>query len=116
MEIVRPFTVTVNASKTSPKLNVAPFAAVHVAGKSNVVVYVPRPEAFCRAGIAGHGFRPSRSRSTRSLRVCAAAAPNVVVYGFAGCQSSAERCHSTRSEEHTSELQSRQYLVCRLLL
>src|SRR3712207_7896836 len=24
--------------------------------------------------------------------------------------------HSTRSEEHTSELQSRQYLVCRLLL
>src|SRR3712207_7394472 len=25
-------------------------------------------------------------------------------------------CISTRSEEHTSELQSRQYLVCRLLL
>src|SRR3712207_6940447 len=25
-------------------------------------------------------------------------------------------CHSGRSEEHTSELQSRQYLVCRLLL
>src|SRR5258707_3607466 len=25
-------------------------------------------------------------------------------------------CHDTRSEEHTSELQSRQYLVCRLLL
>src|SRR3712207_8885786 len=24
--------------------------------------------------------------------------------------------HATRSEEHTSELQSRQYLVCRLLL
>src|SRR5438445_1560217 len=24
-------------------------------------------------------------------------------------------CHSPRSEEHTSELQSRQYLVCRLL-
>src|SRR3712207_7282895 len=28
----------------------------------------------------------------------------------------AERCASCRSEEHTSELQSRQYLVCRLLL
>src|SRR3712207_8736110 len=27
-----------------------------------------------------------------------------------------ERAGSTRSEEHTSELQSRQYLVCRLLL
>src|SRR3712207_7784263 len=26
------------------------------------------------------------------------------------------RCAETRSEEHTSELQSRQYLVCRLLL
>src|SRR3712207_6964769 len=27
-----------------------------------------------------------------------------------------ERAHARRSEEHTSELQSRQYLVCRLLL
>src|SRR5476651_2849855 len=26
------------------------------------------------------------------------------------------RCRRSRSEEHTSELQSRQYLVCRLLL
>src|SRR5258707_9455908 len=26
------------------------------------------------------------------------------------------QCHRGRSEEHTSELQSRQYLVCRLLL
>src|SRR3712207_7630729 len=41
-----------------------------------------------------------------------------------GCGVSAERgasptramAASTRSEEHTSELQSRQYLVCRLLL
>src|SRR3712207_7993425 len=34
------------------------------------------------------------------------------------CSSSARpaRCRSPRSEEHTSELQSRQYLVCRLLL
>src|SRR3712207_7401031 len=29
---------------------------------------------------------------------------------------SAHRAHDNRSEEHTSELQSRQYLVCRLLL
>src|SRR3712207_8074734 len=28
----------------------------------------------------------------------------------------AHRCRPSRSEEHTSELQSRQYLVCRLLL
>src|SRR3712207_8274223 len=31
-------------------------------------------------------------------------------------QASAEDSNSPRSEEHTSELQSRQYLVCRLLL
>src|SRR5947209_15876384 len=30
--------------------------------------------------------------------------------------SSSQRVHGGRSEEHTSELQSRQYLVCRLLL
>src|SRR3712207_8884936 len=29
---------------------------------------------------------------------------------------SAPEAHASRSEEHTSELQSRQYLVCRLLL
>src|SRR3712207_9562659 len=33
-----------------------------------------------------------------------------------GCRSSASRMRLSRSEEHTSELQSRQYLVCRLLL
>src|SRR3712207_8292349 len=35
-----------------------------------------------------------------------------------GCQRDGEghRDHRSRSEEHTSELQSRQYLVCRLLL
>src|SRR5438445_1677668 len=39
-------------------------------------------------------------------RACVRAAP-------AGTQA---RCGALRSEEHTSELQSRQYLVCRLLL
>src|SRR3712207_8128308 len=33
-----------------------------------------------------------------------------------GCTRSARPNRSARSEEHTSELQSRQYLVCRLLL
>src|SRR3712207_7127596 len=31
-------------------------------------------------------------------------------------RSTVERTQASRSEEHTSELQSRQYLVCRLLL
>src|SRR3712207_8966577 len=34
----------------------------------------------------------------------------------AGLTAAAERMIGFRSEEHTSELQSRQYLVCRLLL
>src|SRR3712207_7968760 len=40
------------------------------------------------------------------------------VHGLARCQSTARGIHRVepRSEEHTSELQSRQYLVCRLLL
>src|SRR3712207_7677295 len=52
--------------------------------------------------------RSSRCRHTRRSRF---AAP--------GCPSGASRCTApvaARSEEHTSELQSRQYLVCRLLL
>src|SRR3712207_8925640 len=32
------------------------------------------------------------------------------------CSRSSVACSGPRSEEHTSELQSRQYLVCRLLL
>src|SRR5258707_11919638 len=35
---------------------------------------------------------------------------------FAVRTTSSSKCGSLRSEEHTSELQSRQYLVCRLLL
>src|SRR3712207_7364957 len=37
------------------------------------------------------------------------------VHAVAGPDAQADR-HRDRSEEHTSELQSRQYLVCRLLL
>src|SRR5258707_7339795 len=40
--------------------------------------------------------------------------------GAGGCRGGRKECRSRwciiRSEEHTSELQSRQYLVCRLLL
>src|SRR3712207_8555225 len=41
--------------------------------------------------------------------------PSDVVSLLAGVES-VWRCRVARSEEHTSELQSRQYLVCRLLL
>src|ERR1035437_10966673 len=48
---------------------------------------------------------------TCALPICQA--PKWPTYWFASPASSAAR---HRSEEHTSELQSRQYLVCRLLL
>src|SRR3712207_8438314 len=54
------------------------------------------------------GFRASRSQSPRRLTestIATSATPGKMVIH-----------HSPRSEEHTSELQSRQYLVCRLLL
>src|SRR3712207_8168415 len=55
---------------------------------------------------------PSRRRSDapRSLRRC-------VAFATRGSAPSRSRSKNwSRSEEHTSELQSRQYLVCRLLL
>src|SRR3712207_7069232 len=65
-------------------------------------------------------FRSQRGRGRRPARhpAAAAAAPRLdpgpgrrlAVRGLAG------RGGRGRSEEHTSELQSRQYLVCRLLL
>src|SRR5258707_5104838 len=42
--------------------------------------------------------------------------PRLVVIAFADSARRRADRSSTRSEEHTSELQSRQYLVCRLLL
>src|SRR3712207_8355285 len=63
--------------------------------------------AWCQA-------RPRRyaialSVITRSMRVM----PRAAKWAAARCRNPAQ---VPRSEEHTSELQSRQYLVCRLLL
>src|SRR3712207_7623128 len=43
-------------------------------------------------------------------------APSSPTRSPGGTGGSPTRCRPSRSEEHTSELQSRQYLVCRLLL
>src|SRR5439155_17966375 len=52
-------------------------------------------------------FRPARGRRPRTLRAC----PTL------GNRAAARVRHrDARSEEHTSELQSRGHLVCRLLL
>src|SRR5258707_4696936 len=67
----------------------------------SVIVVIPSPPVMYGAvtWMRGPGTRPF---STSDLRLSSE-------YG-------ARLRSSTRSEEHTSELQSRQYLVCRLLL
>src|SRR3712207_4843419 len=67
----------------------------------------------CSDGDSAGAIRPVRSRSW--LRR-AAAAPRSASRCSAGACSATSSSSRARSEEHTSELQSRQYLVCRLLL
>src|SRR3712207_7108152 len=62
---------------------------------------------------------PASSRSSAGSRGCCATTsptrrPSSSPSCGPGCRASS--CWRSRSEEHTSELQSRQYLVCRLLL
>src|SRR3712207_8239806 len=55
-------------------------------------------------------FRSMQISTSYGFCVSVKIAPSVCVYALA------RNRPVTRSEEHTSELQSRQYLVCRLLL
>src|SRR3712207_8183831 len=57
----------------------------------------------------------SARRPSLSHRVAQSASERPASQGAAGAPRAASRS-AARSEEHTSELQSRQYLVCRLLL
>src|SRR3712207_8507668 len=65
----------------------------------------------------------SRGSKNRTFPSSALASENGFSFGCSGGRSSPSSTYSTpgpivaggRSEEHTSELQSRQYLVCRLL-
>src|SRR5260221_8420416 len=66
-------------------------------------------------------FRSERSlRDIPRRRATSAWAPSVIAHVesplFRATPESPEDCDSTRSEEHTSELQSHSDLVCRLLL
>src|SRR3712207_9104969 len=58
----------------------------------------------------------SRTRSAAFLASSSAACSMRPTAATASCGGFRSRSASPRSEEHTSELQSRQYLVCRLLL
>src|SRR5947209_9602599 len=71
-------------------------------------------------------FRSARANSSFTWSFSSVIVPTVerdvrtgLVWSIAiagGIPSIASTCGLSRSEEHTSELQSRQYLVCRLLL
>src|SRR5947209_16502612 len=60
--------------------------------------------------------RPPRSTLFPYTTLFRSISERLSVYRFDGLHRSAARLGANRSEEHTSELQSRQYLVCRLLL
>src|SRR3712207_8149599 len=60
------------------------------------------------------GTISSRSSSTAAIDVLSVPFPAIGIEMFATVPSL--DADTARSEEHTSELQSRQYLVCRLLL
>src|SRR3712207_8386467 len=83
----------------------------------------PAPAAGARDG-ASCRRRDQRPRWA-STTLASASAPPASCSGPSDCPSSAQPAAASttgdssarkRSEEHTSELQSRQYLVCRLLL
>src|SRR5207249_5241203 len=69
-------------------------------------------EAVAFELIAGTSFTPCRS----AVRVMKSSSPATVEILKARTSSTNNRLFITRSEEHTSELQSRFDLVCRLLL
>src|SRR3712207_7405261 len=73
----------------------------------------PYTTLFRSAGVERRGARERRGVG-RVLQLGLDEVEVAEVYGHARGQQ--EREHPERSEEHTSELQSRQYLVCRLLL
>src|SRR5947209_16238330 len=92
---------------------------------------MPRRRNTCRARVMTSGARPSKSRRgtrrSRCTRISAEVRDSAVLIARVTASKSASlrNCRvqlgcfaitSFRSEEHTSELQSRQYLVCRLLL
>src|SRR3712207_7097558 len=75
----------------------------------------PRSPPFPYPPLSQSSSWPSSDRPTRPrtrARRCCGSSPTIPPIRGSSCSSSVRH----RSEEHTSELQSRQYLVCRLLL
>src|SRR3712207_7622157 len=62
------------------------------------------------------GGEPHAAASPRCPRIRRASGDTIALSRVARSRGRGAATGSSRSEEHTSELQSRQYLVCRLLL
>src|SRR3712207_8519410 len=76
-------------------------------------------EALAARGARGHDRVPAAAERLPRLRLVPVERRDPLRDargGDAGVEVVRERLGAGRSEEHTSELQSRQYLVCRLLL
>src|SRR3712207_8068374 len=73
---------------------------------------------LCRSGVAQHGRAGAVADALGPVQVAERDVVHAVEHGGRGVVDPADPDVplGLRSEEHTSELQSRQYLVCRLLL
>src|SRR5690606_41199328 len=87
------------------------------------VTYSSTPAARTKATISATGTRPKKkyvSSSLRRTRHSSAARLRTSATTSSHAEATSQEIHasrrSRRSEEHTSELQSRENLVCRLLL
>src|SRR3712207_8468882 len=75
-----------------------------------------RRSSDLRQGATATGSK-SRTRARRGASACASGTrTSATATRACGSRSGCPARPTSRSEEHTSELQSRQYLVCRLLL
>src|SRR3712207_7546137 len=90
-----------------PRSTLFPYATLFRSHASPLVRWWPGLDAREREGLGAHRLRVERPDLDR----CMGPRPRAdsVHHQFL-------LEHQARSEEHTSELQSRQYLVCRLLL
>src|SRR3712207_8761590 len=89
-----------------PRSTLFPYTALFRSRRADLQ---PRPEA--RRGLALVVEHHALDRQPRGLR-----APGAVREGLRERLHRGRQNRAARSEEHTAELQSRQYLVCRLLL
>src|SRR3712207_7034641 len=88
-----------------PRSTLFPYTTLFRSGEAFTLRYIPAREDLTPISVFDDRGHPQR----KAVEECPEGAVLVI-------DSRKDACAATRSEEHTSELQSRQYLVCRLLL